>query len=155
MRNRGKMRSCRPTYRISSPIELPYLQSATYRISSPIECIVFVSFVLEFGYRLQAYMVRKMATHTIPPQGYRFFICSLSTETIVYKVSNPPIPERSHRHPLPLLTLLTLSPPPLLHSPDTQTTTPSPHLHSPNTPTTTPSPSFTPPTLSQPPPCVL
>ena len=31
-------------------------------------------------------MLRKLATHSIPRPGTRFYICSLSTTTIVYKV---------------------------------------------------------------------
>ena len=31
------------------------------------------------------FTLRKMATHTIPESGVRFYICSLSTKTIVYK----------------------------------------------------------------------
>ena len=34
---------------------------------------------------LKMFMLRKMATHSIPATGVRFYICSLSTKTIVYK----------------------------------------------------------------------
>ena len=38
----------------------------------------------------QVYLLRKQATHNIPKEGLRFYILSLSTETIVYKVSFAP-----------------------------------------------------------------
>ena len=34
----------------------------------------------------QVYLLRKYSSHHIPETGVRFFICSLSTHTIVYKV---------------------------------------------------------------------
>ena len=34
---------------------------------------------------LKMFMLRKLATHSIPATGVRFYICSLSTKTIVYK----------------------------------------------------------------------
>lgn len=37
-------------------------------------------------FRRQVYILRKYSTHHIPEKGFRYYICSLSTETIVYKV---------------------------------------------------------------------
>ena len=31
-------------------------------------------------------MLRKRATHSIPGKGFRFYICCLSTDTVIYKV---------------------------------------------------------------------
>ncbi|XP_076373844.1 uncharacterized protein LOC143258566 isoform X2 [Tachypleus tridentatus] len=36
-------------------------------------------------FKIQVFMLRKLATHRIPSEGLRFYICSLSTDTIVYK----------------------------------------------------------------------
>lgn len=36
-------------------------------------------------FRRKVFVLRKQATHSIPKPGRRFYICSLSTETIVYK----------------------------------------------------------------------
>ncbi|XP_022089869.1 putative glutamate synthase [NADPH] isoform X1 [Acanthaster planci] len=36
-------------------------------------------------FRRQVFALRKQATHTVPKQGYRFYICNLSVDTIIYK----------------------------------------------------------------------
>ncbi|KAL4232715.1 hypothetical protein ACF0H5_007403 [Mactra antiquata] len=36
-------------------------------------------------FQRQVYLLRKYSTHHIPEKGYRYYICSLSSETIIYK----------------------------------------------------------------------
>lgn len=42
-----------------------------------VNCIPFVIF--------QIFILKKLATHNVPGPGRRFYICSLSTSTVVYK----------------------------------------------------------------------
>ena len=36
---------------------------------------------------MQVYLLRKYTSHKIPEKGLRFYLCTLSSETVVYKVS--------------------------------------------------------------------
>ena len=40
-------------------------------------------------------MLRKRATHSIPGKGFRFYICCLSTDTVIYKVGQALTPKRA------------------------------------------------------------
>lgn len=50
----------------------------------PIKLFLFRKKTLYFGYE-KVFALRKRATHTIARPGARFYICSLSTTTLVYK----------------------------------------------------------------------
>ena len=50
--------------------------------------IINNSFLLFILFIYQVYLLRKMASNRIGTKNRRFYICSLSCETIVYKVND-------------------------------------------------------------------